>query len=268
MKRTLEISAPTIEEARKLAGRQLLEGEAILGEEIVSTPDQGIFGAAGTEQIHARFTLGPDRTTSLLELLKPVCDTLGLGDVTFEPRVEPDRLLVDIKGDDAQDLIGKHGKTIDALEYLCNIIFNRGAIERQRVVLDVGGYRAERHDNLLELATRMAHKAAESGRPVELEPMSTMDRRTVHLALKELGTVSTLSKGIEPMRKVVIIPLRGQRDAGAAAATVADEQTPPTRQGPPPARGRRSPRPAPAPAPAPAPSRSVPMFLGDGDEDD
>ncbi len=268
MKRTIEISAPTIEEARKLARKQLLEGEAILGEETVKAATKGLFGSAGGDQINARFTLGPDRTASLLELLKPVCDALGLGDVTFTPKSESERLLIDIKGDDAEDLIGKHGKTIDALEYLCNIIFNRGAADRQRIVLDVAGYRAQRNHALLELAIRMARKATDSGRPVELEPMSTMDRRTVHLALKELGTVSTLSKGIEPMRKVVIMPLRaGQgetvatEEAPAAAAPRATAEKPAGEKPAP--RGRR-PRQAPA-APAPAPSRSAPMF---GDEDD
>lgn len=257
MKRILEISAASLEEARKLATRQLLEGEAILGEEVVATAVKGLFGTAGSDQTQVRFTLGADRTATLLDLLGPVCQTLGAGEVTFTTRTDPEQLTVQIEGEDAIELVGRHGRTIDALEYLCNIIHNRGCENRQRVTLDVGGYRAQRHGDLIELATRMARKATDTGRPVELEPMSTVDRRTVHLALKELGTVSTVSKGIEPMRKVVIVPLKAGRE----------QPRPPVRREP---RSRQRERPVahePENDRAPANSGSVPMFMGEGDDD-
>jgi hypothetical protein len=90
-----------------------------------------------------------------------------------------------------------------------NIIFNKGNDEsRIKIVLDAQGYREKRYQSLIYLANRMAKKAANSHRPIELEPMTTLDRRTIHMALKDRTDVETFSKGTEPMRRVVISSTR------------------------------------------------------------
>jgi spoIIIJ-associated protein len=104
-------------------------------------------------------------------------------------------------------LIGKHGQTIDAIQYLANAVVWRGrGEERKAVVVDAAGYRARREATLSALATRSAERAVSSARPVDLEPMTAVERKVVHLCLKDFPGVATRSEGTEPNRFVVIEP--------------------------------------------------------------
>jgi len=104
--------------------------------------------------------------------------------------------------------IGKHGQTIDAIQYLANAVVWRGrGDERKAVVVDAAGYRARREATLESLAKRNAERAISSGRSVELDPMTAVERKVVHLALKETEGVVTRSEGTEPNRFVVIDPV-------------------------------------------------------------
>jgi len=104
--------------------------------------------------------------------------------------------------------IGKHGQTIDAIQYLANAAVWRGrGDERKAVVVDAAGYRARREATLEALANRSAERAISSARSVELDPMTAVERKVVHLALKETAGVVTRSEGTEPNRFVVIDPV-------------------------------------------------------------
>jgi spoIIIJ-associated protein len=104
--------------------------------------------------------------------------------------------------------IGKHGQTIDAIQYLANAAVWRGrGDERKAVVVDAAGYRARREATLEALAIRSAERAISSARSVELDPMTAVERKVVHLALKETAGVVTRSEGTEPNRFVVIDPV-------------------------------------------------------------
>jgi spoIIIJ-associated protein len=104
--------------------------------------------------------------------------------------------------------IGKHGQTIDAIQYLANAVVWRGrGDERKAVVIDAAGYRARREATLDALAKRSAERAISSARSVELDPMTAVERKVVHLALKETDGVVTRSEGTEPNRFVVIDPV-------------------------------------------------------------
>ncbi len=104
-------------------------------------------------------------------------------------------------------MIGKHGQTIDAIQYLVNAIVWRGhGDERKAVVVDAAGYRARRDATLEGLAVRSAERAVSSGSAVELDPMTAVERKTVHVSLKEFPGVTTRSEGTEPNRFVVIEP--------------------------------------------------------------
>jgi spoIIIJ-associated protein len=104
--------------------------------------------------------------------------------------------------------IGKHGQTIDAIQYLANAVVWRGrGDERKAVVVDAAGYRARREATLEALAKRSAERAISSARSVELDPMTAVERKVVHLALKETDGVVTRSEGTEPNRFVVIDPV-------------------------------------------------------------
>jgi spoIIIJ-associated protein len=104
-------------------------------------------------------------------------------------------------------LIGKHGQTIDAIQYLANAIVYRGRYEeRKRIVVDAAGYRARRQTSLDALALRLAEQATATGQRVELEPMTAVERKIVHERLKDDPEIETLSEGTEPNRYVVIVP--------------------------------------------------------------
>ena len=106
-------------------------------------------------------------------------------------------------------LIGRHGQTIDALQYLANAIGHRTqGDDRLRVVVDAAGYRARRAATLETVGRRAAEQAAATGRRVELEPMTAVERRIVHELLKDDPEVETSSEGTEPTRFVVVLPRR------------------------------------------------------------
>src|SRR5436190_1402122 len=103
--------------------------------------------------------------------------------------------------------IDKHGQTIDAIQYLVNaIVWRVHGEERKPIVIDAAGYRARRQASLDALAVRHAEEALSGGSPVELEPMTAVERKVVHERLKEFPGVSTQSEGTEPNRYVVIVP--------------------------------------------------------------
>ena len=105
-------------------------------------------------------------------------------------------------------VIGKHGQTIDAIQYLVNAVVWRGrGDERKAVIVDAAGYRSRREASLSALAQRSAEQAVSSAGSVELEPMTAVERKVVHLCLKDFPGVATRSEGTEPNRFVVIDPV-------------------------------------------------------------
>lgn len=121
-------------------------------------------------------------------------------------------ILFQIEGESLGILIGKHGQTLDALQYLTNLAANRGvASERLHVQLDIEGYRARREETLTRLAGHLAEKACRIGQEIHLEPMNRHERKIIHMALQDSRKVSTYSAGGEPRRYVVIVPRRRRR---------------------------------------------------------
>jgi spoIIIJ-associated protein len=116
-------------------------------------------------------------------------------------------ITVTCSGEDVALLIGRHGQTIDAVQYLLNAISHRAyGDQRKEVIVDAAGYRERRRATLEALAERTADEVRASGGRVELEPMTAVERKVVHLKLKELGGVETASEGTEPNRYVVVLP--------------------------------------------------------------
>ena len=115
---------------------------------------------------------------------------------------------ITIKGEDASTLIGHHGDTLDALQYLANLASAKknvhGERDKSRVTLDIEGYRAKREETLRALARRMAAKALKNRRSVMLEPMSAYERRIIHSEIQGIEGVSTNSIGSDNNRKIVI----------------------------------------------------------------
>jgi spoIIIJ-associated protein len=142
----------------------------------------------------------------LRELVDRIAREIGV-QCTIEIEEGEDEIRAVCDGNDLGMLIGRHGQTIDAIQYLANAILFRGRYdERKPVVVDAAGYRDRRQVTLDALALRMAEQAAATGQRVELEPMTAVERKIVHEKLKEDPEVETASEGTEPNRFVVILP--------------------------------------------------------------
>lgn len=141
----------------------------------------------------------------LRELVSRVAQEIGV-QCTLEISEGDDEIVVACSGGDLGMLIGRHGQTIDAIQYLANAVLLRSRDEPKRVVVDAAGYRARRQTALDGIAVRAAERAAATGQRVELEPMSAVERRIVHERLKDDPEVETVSEGSEPNRYVVVIP--------------------------------------------------------------
>jgi spoIIIJ-associated protein len=116
-----------------------------------------------------------------------------------------DTLVATCSGRDLGLLIGRHGQTIDAIQYLCNAILARNGAGVS-VVVDAAGYRARREATLASLAAGAAEQVERTGERVELEPMTAVERKIVHLSLQDRDGVETTSEGTEPNRFVVVLP--------------------------------------------------------------
>jgi spoIIIJ-associated protein len=126
-----------------------------------------------------------------------------------ETRENEETVTVTASGNDLGMLIGRHGQTIDAVQYLLNaIVYRTYGDARKEIVVDAAGYRERRRETLEALAIRSAERARRDLERVELEPMTAVERKVVHLRLKEFDGVETSSEGAEPNRYVVISPTR------------------------------------------------------------
>ena len=144
-------------------------------------------------------------------VLEEIVDALDL-DADVEVSEDEDRIEGKVDGEELGLLIGRRGQTIDAIQLLCYRAAFRGLQDRKRVAVDAAGYRERRRETIERQADRAAERALESGKEIELEPMTPMERKIVHDALKDRSGVETFSEGDEPERCVIVAPLLNSGD--------------------------------------------------------
>jgi len=140
-----------------------------------------------------------------LERLLDIVDVDG--DIDMD--VENDRAVVAIVGDSLDALVGSGGAVLDALQELTRLAVVQQTGVRSRLMLDIGGWRARRKRELTEIGARAAERAASSGKPVQLAPMTPFERKIVHDAVAAVAGVASESEGVEPERRVVVVPEPG-----------------------------------------------------------
>jgi len=151
--------------------------------------------------------VAPDPRDLGREALQRIIDLITT-DATVFVQEETDRISFQVKGGNAAILIGKHGQTLEAIQYIVEKIVNKQQKERVRIHIDIEGYLKNRRIGLQKLATRMAEKVKRTGKPATIDPMNAHDRRIVHIALKDDSKVRTQSVGEGFIRKLVILPKR------------------------------------------------------------
>lgn len=137
------------------------------------------------------------------EFLAGLLEAMGL-EVQIESSIEGESVSLEVAGEDLGGLIGRRGQTLDALQELTRTAVQRRLRSRVRLMVDVEGYRARRRDSLADYARSIAERAKDRGTEIELEPMSSWDRKIVHDAVSEVDGVTSFSEGVDPNRKVVI----------------------------------------------------------------
>ena len=226
MELQVEASGETVGEAKWSALRELerqrpgLDKSAVRFQ-VVSEGERGLLGVGFTPArviatVSADAPVAVDRATApdesdlageARELVQRIVEGIGVN-AQVELDEDEEMITVSCSGPDLGMLIGRHGQTIDAIQYLTNAAMYRGhAEDRKEVVVDAAGYRARRRASLEALALRSAERAVSNAEPVELEPMTAVERKVVHLRLKEFDGVETTSEGTEPNRFVVINPV-------------------------------------------------------------
>lgn len=240
-KTTLEMIAPTVEEATAKGLEQLGLSENDVEVEVLDQGGKGLFGL-GSRQARVRITVksseelsGEPISTSTtpvetkpalvltkdqdheLQVARVVVESLlekmkvharvvtTFVDSTDEKHPEP-TISIEVHGDDLSILIGRHSETLNAIQYISSLIISRELNRWVPIMIDIQGFRSRRERQLRQLAIRLAEQARNTGRRQVLEPMPANERRIIHMELREHSDVETESIGEEPYRKVTIVP--------------------------------------------------------------
>ncbi len=217
----IEKEARSAEEAIEEICKELGKDREELEFEVIEGKSRGIFGLMGNKKVKVRASLkgeqrdqekaqeaqetGDDTLTYAQTVLQRIIEGIT-APTQVEGRVEEGTIYLNIKGDGSGLLIGRHGQTLDAIQYIVGRILGKQRSEKRMVVVDTERYRERRRENLEQLAQRMGEKAKSTGRAVSLQPMNASDRRIVHLALKHDRAIETRSEGEGGMKNVRIIP--------------------------------------------------------------
>lgn len=204
--KSVEKTGRTVDEAIAAALEELRVPSDRVKVEILEEGKSGFLGIGARPSL-VRVSLRQSRSERLERFLEDVCNAMEV-DVRVSIREDSEYLHVDVHGQEAGILIGHHGQTLDALQYLANLVAAKVGDEGPRVLLDVEEYRKRREETLTRLAARMADRVKRNGESLSLEPMSAHERRVIHLALQDDPSVLTTSEGEEPFRRVVIQPKR------------------------------------------------------------
>jgi len=200
--KTIEKQGKTVEEAIQLALEELKVKREEVDVEVLEEGNRGILGFL-SKMAKVRVTVKPKPDEVAAKFLEGLLKHFGIS-CKIECELEENVLNIVISGDNAGILIGKHGNTLDAIQYLTSLVVNRTSNEFIRVLLDAENYREKREKALQRLAIKLANKVKESKRSITLEPMYPNERRIIHTALQKDPKVTTKSIGKEPNRRVVI----------------------------------------------------------------
>lgn len=208
---TLEFEEKTIEDAILLACQELKVPREKLEIEVLSKGPSGIFGIFGAKKARIRVTVTALPAQAAAERAKEILARI-LCHVDIPTVIEcegrEDYIYLNVISNGSGLLIGKRGKTLNALQFLVAKVLHRELGENVSVVVDTENYRSKRESSLSELAQQLSDKVKKSHRPLTTGPMNAQDRRVIHLALKEDHEVRTKSKGEGNLRRVVIYPVK------------------------------------------------------------
>ena len=207
MKKDMIVTAKTVEEAKSKAAAELGIAEEEIEFTVLDEGKRGFLGLGATDaRVQASYTVGG--ADIAVEFIRKVVSDMELELTVAKKAGTNDDTVITVDGEGAGLLIGHHGETLDALQYLANLAANKKVKGEKRdyvkISLDVEGYRAKREEALRALARRMAAKVVKGKKSVMLEPMNPYERRIIHSEVQGIEGVSTNSIGSENNRRVVM----------------------------------------------------------------
>ena len=210
----IEKTGKTVEEAQSAALAELGVDPKLVTFVTLEEPTKGFFGMFGKPAKIRAAVREFTPVEKAEQFLKDIFNAMKL-DVSIEITEQEDGHVFSLIGENLSILIGKHGQTLDSLQYLSNLTANRGLVdEKVRIIIDIENYRTRREETLRRLALRLADKVRRTGERIVLEPMNRHERKIIHMALQDNYKISTYSSGDEPYRKVVIELKRGRGGRG------------------------------------------------------
>jgi len=220
----VEVTGRSVEEAIEAAARRFNVNTDALKTEVVEEGAKGFLGI-GSKPAKVKISLKPQSVAPFAEgVLSRILRGMSFPDTVKIQKDSDGNPVLNIQGPSGGTLIGRHGHTLEALQYLVSKVVQRmTGDEKTIIVVDVENYLERQKDKLRELAVNLAQKARETGTEIPMRPMSSKDRRVVHLALKDHEHVTTESRGEGLRRKVVIVPKVKAVVAPPAEATAATE---------------------------------------------
>ena len=213
--RTFEFEGKTTEEAIEKACRQLNLSKDEMDIEIIEPGSAGIFGLVGGRKAMVKVSTTSEQPdpveetnglTIAKEALENILTLIPMEGTTVNAEQTDGAISLTINGDKSGLLIGRKGRTLDALQFIVNKIVSKTLEKRIKVVIDSENYRQRRRDSLIQMALRMGDKAKSIRKPVITNLLNPHDRRIIHLALKDDGALDTKSRGEGILKKILIIP--------------------------------------------------------------
>ncbi len=201
--RKITVTGKTIEDAVKQGLLELNAREDQVQIEVIEQPSKGLFGMFGSKEAKVELVYTPDPIEIAIAFLQDVLQCMDL-QVKVERHAEDEAVHLNMSGNDLGMIIGRRGQTLDALQYLVNVVANRQSHSHLRIILDAEQFRERRRKTLEDLADRLASRVTKSKREIVLEPMSPHERKVIHSYLQERSDIKTYSRGTEPNRRVVI----------------------------------------------------------------
>jgi spoIIIJ-associated protein len=209
----IEVEGKSVEDAIKEGLEKLQCTRDKVEIKILNEGNTGLFGLMGTKAALVRLTTRDESGIEYVEAQKKVKEVLTklLKLMNFDVKeihtaMLTGRILANIKSDDSSLIIGRNGQTLEAFEHIVNLILQKDEATRVKVNLDTENYRAKQEEKIQAIAHKAAEQAINTGKVFRMDPMSSKDRRLVHMFLKDNTGVETFSEGEGAFRKVVIKP--------------------------------------------------------------
>lgn len=215
-----EFEGKNTEEAIENACRELGVPREELEIEIIEPGSAGIFGLVGGRKARIRvefhkeepeptpvFTGKEEDLSVAKETLERILSLIPI-EATVHPSSEDGKIALKIQGDQSGLLIGRKGRTLDALQFIVNKIVTKALERKVQVVIDSEDYRQRRKESLIQMALKMGEKVKKIKKPVSTNLLNPHDRRIIHLALRDDAELDTKSRGEGVLKKVVILPKR------------------------------------------------------------